>query len=34
MNSEPMLEVVIFNLAAGRYAVESLNVREVYPLGE
>ncbi|MEI8122346.1 MAG: chemotaxis protein CheW [bacterium] len=34
MNSEPMLEVVIFNLAAGRYAVESVYVREVYPLGE
>jgi purine-binding chemotaxis protein CheW len=34
MNGEPMLEVVMFNLAAGRYAVESVHVREVYPLRE
>lgn len=34
MNNEPMLEVVVFTLAAGRYALESAYVREVHPVTE
>jgi purine-binding chemotaxis protein CheW len=34
MNDEPMLEVVVFNLASERCAVESVYVREVHPVTE
>lgn len=34
MNDEPILEVVVFNLASERCAVESGYVREVHPLTE
>jgi len=34
MNSETMLEVVVFNLGDNRYAVESEYVREVHPVTE
>ena len=34
MTDESIMEVVVFNLAAERYAVESTCVREVYPLTE